>query len=69
MEVKETVARILGRKTDIMTRDSIHKGSARSHRVGGSPGLLMPRRSVVFRLDDILETSTRVRETLGDFIN
>ncbi len=25
MDVKETAARILGRKTDIMTRDSIHK--------------------------------------------
>jgi predicted nucleotidyltransferase len=25
MEVKEQAARILGRKTDIMTRDSIHK--------------------------------------------
>jgi uncharacterized protein len=25
MEVKETAARILGRKTEIMTRDSIHK--------------------------------------------
>ncbi len=25
MEVKEQTARILGRKTDIMTRDSIHK--------------------------------------------
>jgi hypothetical protein len=25
MEVKEYVARLLGRKTDIMTRDSIHK--------------------------------------------
>jgi uncharacterized protein len=25
MDVKETAARILGRKTDIMTRDSLHK--------------------------------------------
>jgi predicted nucleotidyltransferase len=25
MELKEQAARILGRKTDIMTRDSIHK--------------------------------------------
>jgi predicted nucleotidyltransferase len=25
MGVKETAARILGRKTDIMTRDSIHR--------------------------------------------
>ena len=25
MDVKETAARILGRRTDIMTRDSIHK--------------------------------------------
>jgi uncharacterized protein len=25
MDVKETAARILGRKTDIMTRDSIHR--------------------------------------------
>jgi uncharacterized protein with HEPN domain len=26
----------------------------------------MPRRSVILRLDDILEAATRVRETLGD---
>ena len=25
MDVKDTAAKILGRKTDIMTRDSIHK--------------------------------------------
>ncbi len=50
MDVKETVARILGRKADIMTRDSIHK-ALRARRSGRHSGLLMPGRSVSLRRD------------------
>ncbi len=65
MDVKATAARILGRKADIMTRDSIHK-ALRARRSGRDAGLRMPVRPVSLRPDDMIEAAEPVRAVRGE---
>src|SRR5271169_5438813 len=63
MDVKDYAARILGRKADIMTRDSLHKMLRRSV---GRARVLVTARSLIPRLSGIVEAIERVQRVLGD---
>ena len=64
MDVKEYAAGILGRKTDIMTRDSLHKMLREKIEINGGPRVLMVARSLVPRLTDIVEAIERIHGVL-----
>ena len=64
MEVKEQAARILGRKTDIMTRDSIHK-VLRARRSLRAASVLMAERSPAARLTDMVEAIDLIRDEMA----
>ena len=66
MDVKEYAAGILGRKTDIMTRDSLHKMLREKIRINGGPRVLMVPRSLVSRLTDIVEAIERIHGVLDN---
>ena len=64
MDVKEYAAGILGRKADIMTRDSLHKVLREKIEINGGPRVLMVARSLVPRLTDIVEAIERIHDVL-----
>jgi uncharacterized protein len=65
MDVKEQASRILGRKADIMTRDSLPQGSAIADRSDGAAGVLMAASSPVPRLTDILDAIERIHAEMA----
>jgi uncharacterized protein with HEPN domain len=65
MEVKEAAARILARKADIMTRRSLHPGSAEADRGLGFASVMMPNPSQIARLRDIIEAIELIRNELA----
>jgi len=66
MDVKEAAAKILGRKTDIMTRDSIHKVLRQRIEAAAVPVFQCPIAPHSPHLDDIVEAIDRVRQVLAD---
>ena len=56
---------ILGRKTDIMTRDSLHKVSAGTDRRISTAGVLMATRSPAASLTDIVEAIEHVQASVA----
>jgi len=64
MDVKVYAASILGRKADIMSRDSLHKVLREKNRIDGDPRVLMVARSLVPRLTDIVEAIERIQDVL-----
>ncbi len=55
MDLKALAEEILGVRADIMTRNSLHPAVAGSDRGVGGTHLLMPQRSQILRLSDIIE--------------
>ncbi len=64
MDVKAAAARILGRKTDSMTRRSLHP-VLRAGRGIGAASVLMAKPSPVPRLTDIIEAIELIRSEMA----
>ena len=65
MDIKDAAARILGRKTDIMTRRSLHPVLSEGIEASALQVFLMASPSSIARLTDIIEAIELIRSEMA----